>query len=44
MIDIYETDLSGQDISEILGLQLNGQRCIRARFPNANPETDVSTV
>jgi hypothetical protein len=42
-IDIYVADLSGQGISEITGLQLNGNRCTRARFPNANPETDVSS-
>lgn len=42
--NIYVTDLSGQNIQSILGLQLNGQRCIRARFPNANPEVDLFPV
>lgn len=28
------------NITEILGLRINGDRGIRARYPNANPETD----
>jgi hypothetical protein len=39
--NIWVADLSGQGVQEMLGLQLNGQRCTRARFPNANPEIDL---
>lgn len=35
--NIYVADLTGQNISKILGLQVNGQRGTRARYPNANP-------
>jgi hypothetical protein len=42
--NIYVADLSGQGIQNITGLQLNGLRCTRARFPNANPETDLFPV
>lgn len=44
LADIYVADLSRQGVTQMLGLQLDGQRCTRARYPNANPETDVSTT
>jgi len=34
---IYSADLSGQGITSIKGLHVNGKRAIRARYPNANP-------
>ncbi|ETO36597.1 hypothetical protein RFI_00465 [Reticulomyxa filosa] len=36
-VNIYECSVTG--ISTINGLRVNGKRAIRARYPNANPET-----
>ena len=36
----WEADLSGQAVGTLAGLRLNGQREIRARFPNFDPELD----
>lgn len=36
--NIYVADLTGQGVTSIPGLRQDGQRAIRARFPNANPE------
>eukprot|EP01112_Ceratiomyxa_fruticulosa_P011056 TRINITY_DN2973_c0_g1_i3.p1 TRINITY_DN2973_c0_g1~~TRINITY_DN2973_c0_g1_i3.p1 ORF type:complete len:456 (+),score=86.88 TRINITY_DN2973_c0_g1_i3:344-1711(+) len=38
-MNIWVADLTGQNIDKIHGLQINGQRAVRARFPNADPET-----
>jgi hypothetical protein len=37
-LNVWVTDVP-QDIKEITGLRINGERGVRARFPNANPET-----
>eukprot|EP01111_Echinosteliopsis_oligospora_P012301 TRINITY_DN4197_c0_g1_i1.p1 TRINITY_DN4197_c0_g1~~TRINITY_DN4197_c0_g1_i1.p1 ORF type:complete len:808 (-),score=212.17 TRINITY_DN4197_c0_g1_i1:52-2475(-) len=39
--NIWVADLTGQNIQSIPGLQMNGQRCTRARYPNSNPEIDL---
>jgi len=39
--NIYVADLTDQNITSIVGLQVNGVRAVRARFPNANPATDI---
>eukprot|EP00041_Stephanoeca_diplocostata_P008798 m.131773 g.131773 ORF g.131773 m.131773 type:complete len:956 (+) comp17481_c0_seq4:331-3198(+) len=37
--NIWELDLSHlEDVTEIDGLRINGQRAIRAKYPNGNPE------
>ena len=38
--NIYVTDLTGQ-VSDVPGLQLDGRRAFRARYPNCDPETTV---
>ena len=39
--NIYQTTIgSNVNITSIVGLRVNGERGIRARYPNANPETD----
>eukprot|EP01112_Ceratiomyxa_fruticulosa_P011058 TRINITY_DN2973_c0_g1_i5.p1 TRINITY_DN2973_c0_g1~~TRINITY_DN2973_c0_g1_i5.p1 ORF type:complete len:905 (+),score=191.36 TRINITY_DN2973_c0_g1_i5:344-3058(+) len=40
-MNIWVADLTGQKIDKIHGLQINGQRAVRARFPNADPETAI---
>lgn len=37
--NVYVADISNQPISSFTGLFVNDKRQIRARFPNANPET-----
>ncbi|ETO07725.1 hypothetical protein RFI_29664 [Reticulomyxa filosa] len=37
-INIYQCKVP-DTVNNILGLRVNGQRAIRARYPNANPET-----
>ena len=37
--NIYKADLSSQ-VDSVMGLRVDGARAIRARYPNANPETD----
>eukprot|EP00475_Leptophrys_vorax_P015852 TRINITY_DN2221_c0_g2_i1.p1 TRINITY_DN2221_c0_g2~~TRINITY_DN2221_c0_g2_i1.p1 ORF type:complete len:787 (-),score=214.49 TRINITY_DN2221_c0_g2_i1:1749-4109(-) len=37
-LNIWVTDVP-KDITSITGLRVNGERAVRARFPNANPET-----
>lgn len=39
--NVFVADLSGQGVSSITGLQLDGVRAIRARYPNGNPETTL---
>ena len=36
--NVYVADLSSQGVTSVPGLRQDGQRCIRARYPNANPE------
>ena len=36
----FEADLNGQNVGSIPGLRLNGERQIRARFPNFDSERD----
>lgn len=36
--NIYVADLSGESITSVPGLRINGRRGIRARYPNADPE------
>ena len=36
--NVYSADLSKYGIRSLPGLRINGQRAIRARFPNADPE------
>ena len=38
--NVWAADLSQTQFSAVAGLRLAGARLIRARFPNANPETD----
>ena len=39
--DIFQATLAlSVNLTSIPGLRVNGQRAIRARYPNANPETD----
>jgi hypothetical protein len=37
-LNVWVTDVP-QDIEDITGLRVNGERGVRARFPNSNPET-----
>ena len=39
-MNIYRADLSSQGVDSMTGFRVNGKRMIRARYPNANPETD----
>ena len=39
-MNIYQADLSSLGVDSVMGLRVNGMRAIRARYPNANPETD----
>ena len=39
-MNIYKADLSSAGLDSVMGLRINGSRAIRARYPNANPETD----
>ena len=38
-MNIYQADLSSQGIEEMLGFRVNKKRMIRAKYPNADPET-----
>lgn len=37
--NIYVTDVPKDLVSQILGLQVSGNRAILAKYPNGNPET-----
>lgn len=39
--NVWVADLSGQGVTDIPGLFVDGQRAIRAKYPNSNPETDL---
>ena len=39
-LNIYFCIINDENITEITGLRVNGQRGVRARYPNANPERD----
>lgn len=38
-MNIYMADLSSQGVDDMLGFRVNTESMIRARYPNANPET-----
>ena len=38
-MNIYKADLSMQGVDSVTGFRVNGSRATRARYPNANPET-----
>ncbi len=38
-MNIYQADLSAQGIDEMLGFRIDTMRMIRAKYPNADPET-----
>ena len=38
--NVWAADLSRTQFADVPGLRIDGARLVRARFPNANPETD----
>ena len=39
-MNVWSASLAGQGVASIPGLRVGGRRATRARFPNADPETD----